>query len=50
MTVQNVLKKNSIDITDEKLLQMKYDSESVWGYVEVFFILRTSLLIHYRSL
>ncbi|EXB66978.1 Allantoate deiminase [Morus notabilis] len=35
ITLQDVLKENSIDITEEHLLQLKYDPESVWGYVEV---------------
>ncbi|PON89256.1 Allantoate deaminase [Trema orientale] len=35
LTVQDVLKENSIDITAENLLRLKYDPESVWGYVEV---------------
>ncbi|KAM6575083.1 hypothetical protein CsatA_023410 [Cannabis sativa] len=35
LTVQDVLKKNSIDITEENLLQLKYDPKTVWGYVEV---------------
>ncbi|XP_048229005.1 allantoate deiminase 2 isoform X2 [Ricinus communis] len=35
VTVQDSLKENSIGITEESLLQMKYDPRSVWGYVEV---------------
>lgn len=35
ITLEGVLKENSIDITEEKLLQLKYDPESVWAYVEV---------------
>ncbi|XP_041027099.1 allantoate deiminase 2-like isoform X1 [Juglans microcarpa x Juglans regia] len=35
MTVQEVLKKTSIEITEENLLQLKYDPKSVWGYIEV---------------
>ncbi|CAN1225595.1 Allantoate deiminase [Linum grandiflorum] len=34
-TVQDVLKENSFAITEESLPQLKYDPESVWGYVEV---------------
>jgi len=33
--VQDALKENSIDITEENLMQLKYDPASVWGYVEV---------------
>ncbi|KAI5642027.1 hypothetical protein M9H77_00258 [Catharanthus roseus] len=35
VTVQAALKENSIETTEENLLQLKYDPESVWGYVEV---------------
>ncbi|XP_059439837.1 allantoate deiminase 2 [Corylus avellana] len=35
VTVQDVLKENSIEISEETLLQLKYDPGSVWGYVEV---------------
>ncbi|CAI9090668.1 OLC1v1025485C1 [Oldenlandia corymbosa var. corymbosa] len=35
VTVQAALKENSIKTTEENLLQLKYDPESVWGYVEV---------------
>ncbi|KAA8544728.1 hypothetical protein F0562_019568 [Nyssa sinensis] len=35
VTVQDVLKENSVDITEENFFQLKYDPESVWGYVEV---------------
>ncbi|KAG6392187.1 hypothetical protein SASPL_146398 [Salvia splendens] len=35
VTVQGALKMNSIDISEENLLQLKYDPESVYGYVEV---------------
>ncbi|XP_057972600.1 allantoate deiminase 2 isoform X2 [Malania oleifera] len=35
VTVQDVIKETSIEITDENLLQIKYDPKSVWGYVEV---------------
>ncbi|KAH9616576.1 hypothetical protein KSS87_009588 [Heliosperma pusillum] len=34
-TLQNVLKENSIEATEETLLQLKYQPQSVWGYVEV---------------
>lgn len=33
--MQDALKENSIDITEENLMQLKYDPASVWGYVEV---------------
>lgn len=35
VTVQGALKINSIDATEENLLQLKYDPKSVWGYIEV---------------
>lgn len=35
ITVQDALKENAIDITEERLLQLKYNPSSVWGYVEV---------------
>ncbi|GER33153.1 allantoate amidohydrolase [Striga asiatica] len=35
VTVQGALRKNSIEITEDKLLQLKYNSESVWGYIEL---------------
>ncbi|KAF2302750.1 hypothetical protein GH714_004180 [Hevea brasiliensis] len=35
VTVQDSLKENSVGITEESLLQLKYDPKSVWGYVEV---------------
>ncbi|KAG6520102.1 hypothetical protein ZIOFF_017134 [Zingiber officinale] len=35
VTIQDVLKANSFEGTDGSLLQVKYDPESVWGYVEV---------------
>ncbi|KAL6546201.1 alpha-amylase 2 [Orobanche minor] len=35
ITVQGALRNNSIEITEENLLQLKYDPESVWGYVEL---------------
>ncbi|KAI3455792.1 hypothetical protein Pfo_012455 [Paulownia fortunei] len=35
VTVQGALRKNSIEITEENLLQLKYDPESVLGYIEV---------------
>ncbi|KAJ4799094.1 allantoate amidohydrolase [Rhynchospora pubera] len=34
-TLQDVLKDNSIEATEEILSKVKYNSESVWGYVEV---------------
>ncbi|GFQ00858.1 allantoate deiminase [Phtheirospermum japonicum] len=35
VTVQGALRNNSIEITEDNLLQLKYDPESVWGYVEL---------------
>ncbi|XVE48445.1 hypothetical protein DITRI_Ditri01bG0002800 [Diplodiscus trichospermus] len=35
VTVQDALKGNSIEITEESLLELKYDPASVWGYVEL---------------
>ncbi|KAE8655605.1 putative allantoate deiminase [Hibiscus syriacus] len=35
VTLQDVLKGNSIEITEESLLELKYDPSSVWGYIEV---------------
>ncbi|KAL4576820.1 hypothetical protein LXL04_012920 [Taraxacum kok-saghyz] len=35
LTVQNVLKHNSIDTSEENLSQIKYDPDSVLGYIEV---------------
>ncbi|XP_057812029.1 allantoate deiminase 2 [Salvia miltiorrhiza] len=35
VTVQGALRMNSIDISEDNLLQLKYDPESVYGYVEV---------------
>ncbi|KAM3742022.1 hypothetical protein ACB098_07G041100 [Castanea mollissima] len=35
VTVQDALKENSLEITEESLLQLKYDPGSVWGYIEV---------------
>ncbi|CAL9772546.1 unnamed protein product [Musa acuminata subsp. burmannicoides] len=34
-TIQDVLKENSFEGSDASLLQVKYDPESVWGYIEV---------------
>lgn len=34
-SLQDVLKENSVDATLENLIQLKYEPESVWGYVEV---------------
>jgi allantoate deiminase len=34
-TVKDALKQSSIDITEESLLNLKYDPASVWGYIEV---------------
>ncbi|CAL0334922.1 unnamed protein product [Lupinus luteus] len=35
VTIESVLKENSLEVTKESFLQLKYDSKSVWGYVEV---------------
>ncbi|KAF8390869.1 hypothetical protein HHK36_023168 [Tetracentron sinense] len=35
VTVQDVLKENSLEVTEENLYQLKYNAESIWGYVEV---------------
>ncbi|KAG2687941.1 hypothetical protein I3760_09G072500 [Carya illinoinensis] len=35
LTVQEALEKNSIQITEKNLLQLKYDPRSVWGYIEI---------------
>ncbi|CAK9171234.1 unnamed protein product, partial [Ilex paraguariensis] len=35
LTVQHVLKENSIETNEENLLRLKYDPESVWGYIEI---------------
>ncbi|KAK7846317.1 allantoate deiminase 2, partial [Quercus suber] len=35
VTVKDALKENSLEITEENLLQLKYDPGSVWGYIEV---------------
>lgn len=35
VTVQGALKENSIQISEENLHNLKYDRDSVWGYVEV---------------
>ncbi|KAM3250763.1 allantoate deiminase 1 [Capsicum chacoense] len=35
VTVQGALRASSIETTEENLLQLKYEPESVWGYVEV---------------
>ncbi|XP_026665818.2 allantoate deiminase 2 isoform X1 [Phoenix dactylifera] len=35
ITVQDVLRENSFDATDESLVWVKYEPRSVWGYVEV---------------
>lgn len=34
-TLQDVLKENSLEATEESLIQLRYQPESVWGYVEV---------------
>nr|GMD94823.1 allantoate deiminase [Ipomoea batatas] len=35
VTLQSALRKNSLDITEENLLKLKYDQESVSDYIEV---------------
>lgn len=35
MTIEDVLKENSLEVTDEHLSKLKYDPTSVWRYVEV---------------
>ncbi|PIA37661.1 hypothetical protein AQUCO_03000308v1 [Aquilegia coerulea] len=35
VTVQDALKENSFEGTEESFLQLKYDQRSVWGYIEV---------------
>ncbi|XP_058201793.1 allantoate deiminase 2 isoform X1 [Rhododendron vialii] len=35
VTLQNLLKENYIEISEESFFQLKYNSESVWGYIEV---------------
>ncbi|CAL5346657.1 unnamed protein product [Camellia sinensis] len=35
VTVQNVLKENSIEISEESFFELKYDPESIWGYIEL---------------
>jgi len=37
VNVQDALKENSIAITEESLFQLKYDPQSVWGYIEVYY-------------
>ncbi|KAG9439038.1 hypothetical protein H6P81_019203 [Aristolochia fimbriata] len=34
-TVEDVLKLNSIQITEESFLNLKYDAKAAWGYIEV---------------
>ncbi|KAM5552266.1 hypothetical protein ABKV19_026902 [Rosa sericea] len=35
VTSQDALKKNSIEVTEEHLQQLRYDPKSVWGYVKI---------------
>lgn len=35
VTVQDVLKKNSFEATEESFIQLKYDPKTLWGYIEV---------------
>lgn len=46
VTVQSALRRNSIEITEESLLQLKYDPNSVWGYIEVSNITYTFMETH----
>lgn len=34
-TLKEVLKENAVEATEENLIQLKYQPESVWGYIEV---------------
>ena len=34
LTIQDALRDNAFDGTEESLLQIKYDPLSVWGYIE----------------
>lgn len=36
ITIKDVIKESGVQITEENLLQLKYDRKSVWGYVEVW--------------
>ena len=36
-TVQDVLQRNAFQGTPESLVQVHYQPESVWGYIEVWF-------------
>jgi len=51
VTVQDVLQRNSFQGTQEGLVQVKYQPESVWGYIEVWFsvviiTIKSQLLYH----
>ncbi|XP_022994389.1 allantoate deiminase 2-like [Cucurbita maxima] len=35
MSIKDVITESGVEITEENLLQLKYDRKSVWGYVEV---------------
>ncbi|XP_040374372.1 allantoate deiminase 1-like [Rosa chinensis] len=35
VTIQDALKKNSIEVTEEHLQQLRYDPKSVWGYIKI---------------
>ena len=48
VTVQGALRRNAIEISEDNLLQLKYDPESVYGYVEVYNqIKRVSRVYHW---
>ena len=36
MSIKDVITESGVEITEENLLQLKYDRKSVWGYVEVW--------------
>lgn len=35
--MHDVLKEISLEVTEESFVQLKYDPQSVWGYIEVMF-------------
>ena len=41
VTLQEVLKENYLETSEENLLNLKYEKDSVWGYVEVHYPLLT---------
>lgn len=42
--VQDVLRENSFHGTEESLLQVKYQPEAVWGFIEV--LLSAAVIIY----